>query len=278
MQGRRRRRADPEPSSSPSSSSSSSSSINLNSSSSESINLVGTTPEDITSADIARFVDWNKIERELDQRSFVRPIHKTMDLLEVIQTNLKDQQSEDEEQNESRKRKLLELFEGCVGQEFSFKRMKKAVDNTRAQSSSQSSSQNFDHLEEQFADQLKQLDAQFEQTPKTTRFDGHKKYQDFVDLLGFGDSELQVTETHETHLCPILKCPITEAMKNVPCGHTYSKDGIFGLLKKQSTINCPVSGCAAQVRQRTLEEDRSAKWRHNKRQKKTDSQKGVVQV
>ena len=40
------------------------------------------------------------------------------------------------------------------------------------------------------------------------------------------------------------------------CGHSYSKEGIDGLLRRKKEVQCPFAGCAKMVSQATLKEDR----------------------
>ena len=53
------------------------------------------------------------------------------------------------------------------------------------------------------------------------------------------------------------KCPITQmAMEDpyeTPCGHIFSKLGLFSMLKKKQVIECPQSGCLGKnVRKSTI--------------------------
>lgn len=83
------------------------------------------------------------------------------------------------------------------------------------------------------------------------------------------DDDLIVTNTGEVSLeCSITMTTFVDPVKG-PCGHTYSKEGILGLLRNSSRrIKCPVAGCNSQLSEKDLEPDyqmRVLLERHQKR-------------
>jgi hypothetical protein len=104
---------------------------------------------------------------------------------------------------------------------------------------------------------LEKLDVQL-QKPKHQPRDNHKFIKDITEALGDAkddeDDDLIVTSSTDNVKCPITATVFEMPMKNVVCGHTYSKAGIEHVLR--SSRECPVAGCSNKhVTKNQLERD-----------------------
>lgn len=92
---------------------------------------------------------------------------------------------------------------------------------------------------------LEKLEVQL-QKPKHQPRDNHKFIKDITEALGDAkddeDDDLIVTSSTDNVKCPITATVFEMPMKNLVCGHTYSKAGIEHVLR--NSRECPVAGCS----------------------------------
>ncbi|OQR87352.1 hypothetical protein ACHHYP_09101 [Achlya hypogyna] len=87
----------------------------------------------------------------------------------------------------------------------------------------------------------------------------HEYYKRFCNAAGIEDEDedadvlVQETETARSFACPITLLDMEHPLRNTPCGHTYSKEGITAHLKRSN--KCPIGGCQHKVALETLERD-----------------------
>jgi hypothetical protein len=91
---------------------------------------------------------------------------------------------------------------------------------------------------------MEQFDVQM-QKPKHQPKANHKFIKDMTETLGDEkddeDDDLIVTSTTDNFKCPITATVFVMPMRNIVCGHTYSKAGIEHVLR--TGHECPVAGC-----------------------------------
>jgi len=85
----------------------------------------------------------------------------------------------------------------------------------------------------------------------------HKWEKELQKILNKGkeeedDGDLMVVDSEHTfpERCPLTFLRFKEPLKNPSCGHTYSKEGIYGLFQQnrgRASIACPVAGCSKNV-------------------------------
>jgi hypothetical protein len=72
------------------------------------------------------------------------------------------------------------------------------------------------------------------------------------------DADILVTHDRTSLICPITQATFIDPVKNISCGHSYSRAAITQLLKnsesrrKNPSIFCPVAGCQVNVSVNTL--------------------------
>eukprot|EP00026_Physarum_polycephalum_P007983 Phypoly_transcript_08056.p1 GENE.Phypoly_transcript_08056~~Phypoly_transcript_08056.p1 ORF type:complete len:232 (-),score=56.16 Phypoly_transcript_08056:190-885(-) len=67
------------------------------------------------------------------------------------------------------------------------------------------------------------------------------------------------TQTENDFICPLTRKELEDPVKNIPCGHTYSREAIVDYMKKgkskRGKFPCPVAGCSGELTKETLEKD-----------------------
>ncbi|KAI8084903.1 zinc-finger of the MIZ type in Nse subunit-domain-containing protein, partial [Halteromyces radiatus] len=109
------------------------------------------------------------------------------------------------------------------------------------------------------------------------KYHRHEKYNEFKQLVwnvkhpdipmpslgemennhGDNDDELIVAATKKSLKCPLTTTWLVEPMTSKSCKHTFSKDAIFGMIKRSNgqIVECPVPGCRQALGMTSFYED-----------------------
>lgn len=85
-----------------------------------------------------------------------------------------------------------------------------------------------------------------------------------ISILTSGEDDIIISSTARQDgsiVCPITRMPMKEPLRNTKCLHTYSRAGIYQLLRSHCDSNqeittvkikCPIAGCGREVTTQTL--------------------------
>ncbi|XP_011162367.1 E3 SUMO-protein ligase NSE2 [Solenopsis invicta] len=59
------------------------------------------------------------------------------------------------------------------------------------------------------------------------------------------DADLRLTDSQVNVIDPITKTRMTNPVRNAVCGHTYDKESLVAMLRKNKNTRCPVVGCTS---------------------------------